>query len=85
MRRTDLDVSQQAVLRLLAAGVVSVQAERRRLPHGRLLVEAALELLHRGGSVEAHHLRVSEGTEATVSAGVEVVTFGRSSDTVGRM
>lgn len=71
VRRTDLDVSQQAVLQLLAAGVVGVQAERRRLPHGRLLVEAALELLHRGGSVEAHHLRVSVGTETTVTAGVE--------------
>lgn len=47
------------MLQLLAAGVVGVQAETGRLPRGRLLVEAALELLHRGGSVEAHHLRVS--------------------------
>lgn len=84
VRRTDLDVSQQAVLQLLAAGVVGVQAERRRLPHGRLLVEAALELLHRGGSVEAHHLRVSVGTETTVTAGVEdkVVTFDWSSELI---
>lgn len=84
VRRADLDVSQQAVLQLLAAGVVSVQAERRRLPHGRLLVEAALELLHRGGSVEAHHLRGSEGTETTVTAGVEdkVVTFDWSSELI---
>lgn len=81
MRRAHLDVSQQAVLQLLAAGVVRVQAESRRLPHGRLLVEAALELLHRGGSVEAHHLRVSVGTETTVTTAVrvKVMTFDRSS------
>lgn len=54
--QADLDVPQQAVLQLLAAGVVGVQTEARRLPHGRLLVETALELLHCGGSVEAHHL-----------------------------
>lgn len=73
MRQADLDVSQQAVLQLLAAGVVSVQAETRCLPHGCLLVETALELLHCGGSVEAHHL--SAGTETTVTAGLKDIVL----------
>lgn len=75
VRHTDLDVTQQAVLQLLAIGVIRVQAEARCLPHGRLLVENGLELLHCGGSVEAHHL--SAGTETTVTAGVKdmVLTF----------
>lgn len=82
VRQADLDVSKQAVLQLLATGVVCVQAEARSLPHGRLLVENALELLHCGGSVEAHHL--SAGTETTVIAGVKdmVLAFGWSSELV---
>lgn len=80
MRQADLDVSQQTVLQLLAAGVVGVQAEARCFPHGRLLVETALELLHCGGSVEAHHL--SAGTETTVTAGVKnmVLAFDWSTE-----
>lgn len=82
MRQPDLDVPQQAVLQFLATGVVGVQAEARRLPHGRLLVETALELLHCGCSVEAHHL--CAGTENTVDAGVKdvVLTLGWISELI---
>lgn len=53
-----LDASLQAVLQLSSGRVVAVQAEPRKagFPDAGVLVEAALELVHCGGGVEAHHL-----------------------------
>lgn len=53
-----LDASLQAVFQLASSRVIRVQAETRksRFPHANVLVEATLELVHCGRSVEAHHL-----------------------------
>lgn len=53
-----LDAALQTVLQLSACGVVGVQAETRQpnFPHAGVLVEATLELVHCGGSIETHHL-----------------------------
>lgn len=49
----------QAVLQVFARWVISEQGEPRqlRLPHADPLVQRTEELFHRGGAVEAHHLR----------------------------
>lgn len=53
-----LDASLQAVFQLSPSRVISVQAETRQpsFPHAGVLVEATLELIHCGRSIEAHHL-----------------------------
>lgn len=53
-----LDASLQAVLQLSPGRVISVQAETRKpsFPYASVLVEATLELVHCGRSIEAHHL-----------------------------
>lgn len=56
--RAHLDASLQAVLQLSPGRVVGVQAEPREagFPDAGVLVEAALELVHGGRRVKAHHL-----------------------------
>lgn len=56
--RLHLDASLQAVFQLSPSRVISVQAKTRkpRFPHARVLVEATLELVHCGRSIEAHYL-----------------------------
>ena len=52
------------MLQVLPGGVVGEESEAGELglPEAHPLVQRAQELLHRGGAVEAHHLRRGRGT-----------------------
>lgn len=64
-RRSDLGRGLQAVLQVLPVRVVGEEREagQLRLPDADPLVESVEELLHRGRTVETHHLRERNARE----------------------